>query len=55
MDSGLVLKTIGRLLIIEAVFMIAPLAVSIYYNEPDFKAFLIAILITGFTGFALGF
>ncbi|MFI5359030.1 MAG: TrkH family potassium uptake protein [Halanaerobiales bacterium] len=55
MDSGLVLKTIGHLLIVEAVFMIAPLGVSIYYGESDFKAFFIAILITAFVGTILSF
>lgn len=55
MDSGLVLKTIGHLLIVEAVFMIAPLGISIYYGESDFKAFFIAILITAFVGTILSF
>lgn len=53
MDFGIVLKTLGRLLIIEAAFMLVPLGVSIYYQESDLKAFLMTIIITALAGVLL--
>jgi len=55
MDSGIVLKTLGRLLIVEAVFLFIPLGLSMYYQESDTMAFLITIAITLIIGFALNF
>ena len=42
----LVYKVIGSLLFIEAIMMVACLAVSIYYHEDDIPAFLITIAVT---------
>lgn len=42
----LVYKVIGSLLFIEAIMMVACLAVSIYYREDDIPAFLITIAVT---------
>ncbi|MTI62220.1 MAG: TrkH family potassium uptake protein [Firmicutes bacterium] len=53
MDFGIVLKTLGRLLIVEASFLILPLLVSIYYQESDTMAFLITIIITVLVGLLL--
>lgn len=53
MDFGLVLKTLGRLLIVEASFLVLPLLVSLHYGESDTIAFFIAIVITAVVGFLL--
>lgn len=53
MDFGIVLKTLGRLLIVEAVFMLAPLGISIYFKEADISAFLFAVIITALVGILL--
>ncbi|HLV10155.1 MAG TPA: potassium transporter TrkG, partial [Halanaerobiales bacterium] len=53
MDFGIVLKTLGRLLIIESAFLFSPLLVSLYYQETDTNAFLIAIIITALAGIIL--
>ena len=42
----LIYKVIGSLLFIEAIMMVACLAVSIYYHEDDIPAFLITIAVT---------
>ncbi|MTI62218.1 MAG: TrkH family potassium uptake protein [Firmicutes bacterium] len=53
MDFRIVLKTLGQLLIIEAVSLIAPLGISLVYHESDTVAFLITIVITSLVGLVL--
>ena len=53
MNYGTVIKVLGKLLIIEAAFMILPFLVSLYYNESDGVVFLISILIIGIIGFIM--
>ena len=48
-----ILKFIGILLCMEAVFMLIPFFVALYYNDGDAPAFIKSILITAFTGSAL--
>lgn len=55
MDFGIVLKTLGRLLIVESSFLILSLMISLHYKEADTMAFLITIIITAFVGFLLNF
>ena len=45
MDYGIVLKVIGILLIIEVIFLLPSLLISLYFNESASIAFLITILI----------
>lgn len=53
MNYGIVIKIIGKLLLLEAAGMTLPLLVSLYYRQHDSKAFLICIILTGIIGFGL--
>ena len=44
----IVARVIGILLCFEALFMLLPLSVAIYYNESDIYAFLLTIGITDY-------
>ncbi len=48
-----ILKLVGILLCLEAIFMLFPLGVSIIYGEKDLLAFIISALITALTGGSL--
>lgn len=50
-----VLRVIGLLLMIESVFTLIPLGVTLYYREPDWKAFLITFAVTLGCGAAMAF
>lgn len=51
----IVARVIGWLLMIEAAFMILPLATSIIYGEPDSLAFIITIAVTAICGASMTF
>ncbi|NLK43663.1 MAG: TrkH family potassium uptake protein [Tissierellia bacterium] len=53
MNYGIVLRVLGSILILEALFMVPSLLISIYTVQADRLAFLITIIITGITGFIL--
>lgn len=53
MNYGIVLRVLGILLIIESLLMVPSLLISLYTGGADSTAFIIAILITGLTGFLL--
>ncbi|MDZ7672764.1 MAG: potassium transporter TrkG [Halanaerobiales bacterium] len=53
MEFGIVLKTLGQLLLVESIFLLTPLSISIYYNGDDLTAFLTAALVTAAVGFFL--
>lgn len=44
------IRIVGLLLLIESMFMLIPLITCLVYNENDYKAFLITILITSVVG-----
>ncbi len=46
----MLLRVVGWLLIIEAVFMLAPLATCLIYEESDYKSFVIAAITTAAAG-----
>lgn len=50
-----VIRLLGLLLIIEALFMLIPMVTCIIYEESDFKAFAITTLITAVVGVAMAF
>lgn len=50
-----VLRVIGLLLMIESLFTLIPLIVSIIYGESDWKAFLITFIVTLASGAAMSF
>ena len=51
MNYGIVLQVLGSLFIIESLFMIPSLLISIYHKQVDTFAFLITIMITIIFGF----
>ena len=53
MNFKLICKIIGSLLFLESLFMILCLGISVWYHEDDLFAFLISILLTQATGFAM--
>lgn len=53
MNYGIVLKVLGSILILESIFMMPSLFISLYTDQSDKLAFLITILITGMIGFIL--
>lgn len=53
MNYGIVLKVLGNILTLEAMFMLPSLFISLYMKEGDTKAFLITIAITFLIGFTL--
>lgn len=52
MNYRLLCKIIGVILLIEAVFMILPVIVAIICHEPDWKAFLLTLVISAAVGAA---
>ncbi len=55
MKIKLVLHTVGRVLILEAVLMLLPLIAALIYGESDWSAFIISIVITALFGLVLNF
>ncbi|MBR5375778.1 MAG: TrkH family potassium uptake protein, partial [Lachnospiraceae bacterium] len=55
MNHTSIIYILGKILQIEALFLILPLIVSLIYREDDFFAFLITIVITGAVGTAVSF
>ncbi|WP_313756847.1 TrkH family potassium uptake protein [Tissierella sp.] len=53
MNYGIVLNVLGNILRVEAMLMMPSLFISLYTNQKDRFAFLIAILLTGILGFVL--
>ncbi|HOQ17495.1 MAG TPA: TrkH family potassium uptake protein [Defluviitaleaceae bacterium] len=53
MNFRMIRRILGILLIIEAIFMIPPFLISVYYGQQDMYAFLLSILFTGITGFTM--
>lgn len=53
MNYGIVLKVLGNILVVESLFMMPSLFISLYMGEGDTKAFIITILITGVVGLLL--
>lgn len=51
----ILVKLLGLLLFIEALFMLVPMATSIYYGEPDTWAFVTSIAVTLFCGALMAF
>ncbi len=51
----MLLRVAGWLMMIEAVFMIAPMATCLYYGESDYKSFLVAGAITSGVGALMTF
>lgn len=50
MNKKLILKALGLVLLCEAAAMVPSLLLALFYNEPDWPAFLISIIITFFIG-----
>ncbi|MGM9825102.1 MAG: TrkH family potassium uptake protein [Paludibacteraceae bacterium] len=56
-NRKIVVKTLGALLCLEALFMLAPMFTSLAYREPDFEAWLVSTAITllaGLLGLLIG-
>lgn len=53
MNRRMVFYTVGQILLLEAVLLVLPLAVSLIYAESCFTSFIITILITAASGFLL--
>ncbi|NLV89576.1 MAG: TrkH family potassium uptake protein [Tissierellia bacterium] len=53
MNYGIVLRVLGSILMLEALFMVPSLLISFYTGQVDRFAFLITIIITGITGIIL--
>jgi trk system potassium uptake protein TrkH len=53
MNYGIVIKTLGKILVLEAVMMIFPSVVSLLYNQHDKTAFAVTLAVTGLTGIFL--
>lgn len=51
----MLMRVVGWLLVIEAIFMLMPLLTCLIYDEPDFKAFLISAGITAGAGLLMTF
>lgn len=52
-NYGMLRRTIGGLLLVEALFMIIPLCTALYYRESDWLSFLVAVAATAATGLAM--
>ena len=50
MKIKLVLHTVGKVLLLEAILMLLPLIVAVIYGEGDIAAFAISIAITAAAG-----
>ena len=55
MNFRVVLKTLGKLLVCEALLMLPSLAAAAYYNGTDIRAFALSMVITGTAGIPLTF
>ena len=53
MNFGMIFKTLGIVLLVEAACMLPSAAVSLIYNQADFSAFLMTILVLLVSGLAL--
>lgn len=53
MKIKLVLHTVGKVLLLEAILMLLPLIVAVIYGEGDIAAFAISIAITAAAGLIL--
>lgn len=53
MNHKMVIKVLGKLLLMESLGMILPLLISVYYAEADTGSFLVSITITGIVGLAM--
>ena len=53
MAYGIVLKVIGKILLIESALMIPSLLIALYTSGGDTQAFLVTIILTGVLGFGL--
>jgi len=53
MNIAMILRNLGKLLLVEAGCMLLPLLVAVIYNQNDIMAFLITIMILVVIGFAL--
>ncbi|MGN0236175.1 MAG: TrkH family potassium uptake protein [Paludibacteraceae bacterium] len=49
-NRKIVVKTLGALLCLEALFMLVPMFTSLAYHEPDFEAWLVSMAITLLAG-----
>lgn len=49
-NRKIVVKTLGALLCIEALFMLAPMFTALYYREPDFEVWAVSTVITLLAG-----
>lgn len=50
MNKKLILKALGLVLLCEAAAMVPSLLLTLFYNEQDWPAFLVSIIITSFAG-----
>mgnify|MGYP000950532441 CR=1 FL=1 len=53
MNYGMVIKVLGKILMVEAMLMVPSLLVSLYYNQYDVSSFFISIVLTGIIGFLM--
>ena len=53
MNSSIVRYVLGCVLKIEAVLLIIPMLVGVFYREEETQAFLITIVLCGLTGFLM--
>lgn len=53
MNYGIVLRVLGNILLVESLFMMPSLLISLYMKEEDTIAFIISIIITTLVGFIL--
>lgn len=53
MNYGMVIKVLGKILMVEAMLMVPSLLVSLYYNQYDASSFFISIVLTGVIGFLM--
>ena len=51
----MILRILGQLVMVEALFMVLPLLLSLFNHESDWKAFAITIALTATTGMVLNF
>jgi len=53
MNWALIMRTLGLVLLVEAVALLPSLGIALYLNEPDYMAFVITIAIVAATSFCL--
>ena len=54
MQATPVLNILGLLLALLACTMLIPMGIDLYYNDPNWQAFAVAALMTGFIGGSYG-